>query len=86
MAVQSIDLTKGINIMDQSAGEIRTAAEGRELWLSYAMEFLRQADEIRMPSICHQKDDGSLVVIERQLIATIRGSGEAVAAPQRSSS
>jgi hypothetical protein len=70
--------------MDQS-GEIRTEAEGRELWLPYAMEFLRQANEIRMPSISHQNEDGSLVVIERQLIAIIR-SGEVVAAPQRSSS
>jgi hypothetical protein len=38
-----------------------------------------------MPSICHQNEDGSLVVIERRLIATIR-SGEVVAVPQRSSS
>jgi hypothetical protein len=61
--------------MDLSADEI-----------AYMIEFLRQAGEIRMPSICHQNDDGSLTVIERQLIETIRRSGEAVDAPQRSSS
>lgn len=63
--------------MDSSGGKIRTEAEGRELWLPYAMEFLSQADEIRVPSICRENDDGIVVVIERQLIAITRKSDEA---------
>lgn len=43
--------------------------------IAYFVEFLRQAGEIQIPTLCHQNDDGSLVVIERQLIATIRKSG-----------
>ncbi|HEV2336332.1 MAG TPA: hypothetical protein VGS13_12595 [Stellaceae bacterium] len=48
--------------------------------LDYAIEFLREADEIRMPATCHEADDGRLIVIEHRLIAVKRSDVAAAAA------
>jgi hypothetical protein len=49
----------------------------RQTLLEYAIAFLREADEIRMPALCGEAEDGGLVVMERQLVAIIRRSGVA---------
>jgi hypothetical protein len=60
--------------MGTSSGKIRTEAEGRELWLPYAMEFLRHA-EIQEIITCGEDDaDGNPIVTERKLIAIVRRS------------
>jgi hypothetical protein len=68
------------------AGAAKIDAEAREIILAEAMEFLRQADQIRRQSTCREVHDGSLVVIEQRLIAIIEDRGAVVAglpSPQR---
>lgn len=71
--------------MAQSSGKIRTEAEGRELWLPYAMNFLRQA-KIEDIITCDEDANGNLIVIERKLIATVSRSDAADVAQKRPSS
>jgi hypothetical protein len=66
--------------MDESSGAIRTEAEGRELWLPYAMEFLRNA-EIRQITLWDENPDGGPRIIERKLIGTLRMAEDAPASP-----
>lgn len=64
--------------MDTSA-KIRTRSWGRELWLPYLIEFLRQT-KIEEIVTCGEDPDGRAVVSERKLIATIPRSDVADAA------
>jgi len=57
----------------------------RQTLLDYAITFLRDANEIRMPVICRETADGKIVVSERQLFAVIRKSAEAVEVASASS-
>jgi hypothetical protein len=66
--------------MDTSSGKIRTQAEGFELWLPYATEFLRKA-EIREITLWDENPDGSPRIIERKMIATLKIAEGAPAAP-----
>lgn len=66
--------------MNQPSGAIRSEAEGRELWLPYAMEFLRKAD-IQEITMWDENLEGTPRVIERRLIATLKIATDAPAAP-----
>lgn len=50
-----------------------------------AIALLRQAQEIRMPVICREAEDGGLIIVERQLFAVVRRSGAATDAASASS-
>src|SRR5271169_3746689 len=76
-AAQKINLTEWIKIMDQSC-KIRTQTEGRELWLPYAIEFLRKAD-IQEITIWDENIYGTPRVIERRLIASLKIATDAPA-------
>ena len=72
--------------MDKSSGEIRTQAEGFELWIPYLIAFFSQA-KIEEIVTCGEDDaDGNPVVTERKLIGTISRSDAADAAQKQMSS